>query len=244
MIIPAPAAGDYHPYLEPDEFYHEFHKFDSLTEDNLTLVGEFASVHPNGGTKWENNLHPFPWWIGSVAEAIFMISTERNGDRIIGSTFAPILRNMNFWSWSVCLIQFEADVSKISLSTSYHVFKLISTHLISHTLPTTPDTNTTSLFWVAGRNEDDGSRLVKLANYNTTNHEDTDVSIKFEGMDTKKATLTVLSGTEGPYGFHDPKLGNTAFREETKTLVASRGGTFDFVMPELSVAVLDLGSSR
>lgn len=241
MTIPAPAAGDYHPYREPDVFYNDFHKFDSLTKDNLTLVGEFASTHPNGGIKWEGNLHPFPWWIGGVAEAIFMISTEIHGDRILGSTYAPILRNMNYWSWSVCLIEHQADVSKTTLSTSYHVFKLISTHLITHTLPTTPKTNTTSLFWVAGHNKDDGKKIVKLANYNTTNHEDTDVSIKFEGVDAGKATLTLMYGTDGPYGYNDPATGNNVVKEETTVLSARDNGAFQFSMPELSVAVLELG---
>jgi alpha-N-arabinofuranosidase len=40
MVIPAPAAGDYHPYLRPDEFVENFDKFDHLTKDNLTLIGK------------------------------------------------------------------------------------------------------------------------------------------------------------------------------------------------------------
>lgn len=60
MTIPSPAAGDYHPYRQPNDFYAEFHKFDNLTGDNLTLVGEFASVHPNGGTDWAGGLAPLP----------------------------------------------------------------------------------------------------------------------------------------------------------------------------------------
>jgi alpha-N-arabinofuranosidase len=242
MTIPLPAAGDYHPYEEPDDFYHDFHQFANLTKDNLTIVGEFASVHPNGGIKWDGGLHPYPWWIGSVAEAIFMISTEIYGDRIIGSTYAPIMRNMNSWSWSACLVQFEADVRKTTLSTSYHVFKLIANSVITHTQPTTPKSNTTSLFWVAGRN-DDGSRIVKLANYNTTNHEDTDVSVKFEGLSLKEATLTLLRGTKGPYGVHED-ADDKAFAEEKKVLKANKAGAFNFVMPELSVAVLESGKRR
>ena len=70
MVIPSPAAGDYHPYKEPDQFYNEFHRFDSLTKDNLTLIGEFASTHANGGIKWEGLLHPFPWWIGGDRKSV------------------------------------------------------------------------------------------------------------------------------------------------------------------------------
>ena len=40
MTIPAPAAGDIHPYWTPDEFAGRgFGYFDQLTKDNLTLIG-------------------------------------------------------------------------------------------------------------------------------------------------------------------------------------------------------------
>lgn len=241
MTIPRPAAGDYHPYRQPDNFFNEFHKFESLTPTNLTLVGEFSSVHPNGGIDWAGNLHPFPWWIGSVGEAIFMISTERNGDRILGATYAPIMRNMNRWQWSVCMVEFEADTSKTTLSTSWHVFKAISTRPITHTLPTTPGTNTSSLFFVAGKNEDTRSVLFKAANYNTTNHEDTPVKVGFEGVKGgAKAELTLLTGKDGPFGYNDPAKGNNAVVTQVKTLEASKNGAFEWVMPELSVAVLEV----
>ncbi|KAF2465170.1 glycoside hydrolase [Lindgomyces ingoldianus] len=242
MTIPAPAAGDYHPYRQPNDYYAEFDKFDNLTPDNLTLVGEFAAVHPNGGIDWAGQLHPFPWWIGGVGEAVFMISTERNGDRILGATYAPILRNMNRWQWSVCMIEFEADVKKTTLSTSYHIFQLISTHPITHNLPTTPSTNTSSLFFVAGKNEDTGSQIFKVANYNTTDHQPTPVSLKFEGLQ-KGATagLTLLTSDAGPFGYNDPAKGNNVVVTTTKTLSMGDNGTFDFMMPELSVAVVDIG---
>lgn len=44
MTIPKPAGGDYHPYLTPDNMVLSFNKFDSLTRDNLTLIGMFHYV--------------------------------------------------------------------------------------------------------------------------------------------------------------------------------------------------------
>lgn len=29
----------------------------------------------------------YPWWIGSVAEAVFLLGAERNADKIIGTTY-------------------------------------------------------------------------------------------------------------------------------------------------------------
>lgn len=39
MVIPKGLAGDWHPYLTPDEFVTGFNKLDGLTKDNLTLIG-------------------------------------------------------------------------------------------------------------------------------------------------------------------------------------------------------------
>lgn len=172
-----------------------------------------------------------------------MISTERNGDRIIGSTYAPILRNMNRWQWSACMVEFDAH--NVTLSTSYHVFKLISTNPITHNLPTTPSTNTSSLFFVAGLNENSDAYIWKGANYNTTNHQSTPVSVKFEGVkEGATAQLTMLTGTDGPFGYNDPAEGNNVVVETRKVLEQSGNGTFEFIMPEWSVVVLNTGEGE
>lgn len=133
MTIPAPAAGDVHPYWTPDEFAGKgFGYFDQLTKNNLTLIGEAASVHPNGGSKWEGNLMPLPWWGGSVAEAIFLIGAERNGDRIIGACYAPGFRSLDRWQWAMTLMQHAADPALTTKSTSWHVWK-VSRHSLTST---------------------------------------------------------------------------------------------------------------
>ncbi|KAF2691072.1 glycoside hydrolase family 51 protein [Lentithecium fluviatile CBS 122367] len=228
MTIPASVAGDYYPYREPDVFYNEFHKFDNLTDDSLTLVSEFSSMHPNGEVKWADQLHPYLWWIGGVADAIFVILMERNGDRILGSTYAPILQNMNRWQWSICLVESEADTRRTTLSTGYHVFKVISTTLITRTLPTTPGMNTSSLFFRAGIDEETGKSAFKAANYNTKSHEDTPF----------RRRLTLLRGSEGSYGYNDPAMGNNVIVEDVPTLKAGADWVFEWSMPELSVAML------
>jgi len=91
MTIPAPAAGDWHPYLTPDNMVSNFNRLDQLTRQNLTLIGETASTHPNGGLGWDGPLASNPWWGGSVGEAIFLIGAERNSDRVIGATYVSCL---------------------------------------------------------------------------------------------------------------------------------------------------------
>lgn len=46
MTIPAPAAGDYHPYLTPDQMVNYYSRFDRLTKDNLTLIGTYTNMCP------------------------------------------------------------------------------------------------------------------------------------------------------------------------------------------------------
>ncbi|KAK3313964.1 glycoside hydrolase superfamily [Apodospora peruviana] len=240
MVIPAPAAGDYHPYLTPDEFALNFGRFDQLSRQNLTLIGEAASVHPNGGIAWDGNLMPFPWWGGSVGEAIFLIAAERNADKIIGATYAPGLRNLNRWQWSVTLMQHAADPALTTKSTSFHVWKLLGNHVIAKTLPVTAKNGGIGpLYWVAGAS-DKGTNIFKAAVYNST--APVPVSLRFEGTAVSKgatATLTVLTGPQDPYAFNDPFTHVNVVNETKSTLVAGEGGVFAFELEPLSVAVLE-----
>lgn len=52
-------------------------------------------------TDWDAPKNAWPNWIGSVAEAVFLIGAERNADRIWGATFAPLFQNLNSYQWAV-----------------------------------------------------------------------------------------------------------------------------------------------
>jgi alpha-N-arabinofuranosidase len=94
---------------------------------------------------WGSPFPLYPWWIGSVAEAVFLIGEERNSPKIIGASYvraefylarfskfdieltsiqAPMFRNIKNWQWSPTLIAFDADSSHTSRSTSWHVIKV------------------------------------------------------------------------------------------------------------------------
>ncbi|KAJ5815218.1 alpha-L-arabinofuranosidase A [Penicillium riverlandense] len=237
------AADDYHQYTTPDGFVSQFNYFDQLDDNNRTLNGEVATVYPNNPTNsvaWGSPFPEYPFWIGSVAEAVFLIGEERNSPRIIGASYAPSFRNINGWQWSPCLISYSADPSQTSRSTSWHVIKLTVIQLlaqnhITHNLPTTAtDGGYGPLYWVAGRDDTDGSHLFKVAAYNST--ADTPVSLTFEGSSSHSATLTVLSAA-------DPMASNVVDGPEVVethklALKAGHSGAFEFSLPSLSVAVL------
>lgn len=57
----------------------------------ITFPGEYAAVQPNipsgGSVNWSLPKWMFPVWIGTVAEAVFLIGTERNADKMIGAAY-------------------------------------------------------------------------------------------------------------------------------------------------------------
>ncbi|KAM7196342.1 alpha-L-arabinofuranosidase 2 [Rhypophila sp. PSN 637] len=258
MVIPAPAAGDTHPYWTPDQFIKEgFNRFDQLTKQNLTLIGEAASVHPNGGIGWDGPLQHLPWWAGSVAEAIFLLGAERNGDRIIGATYAPILRSLDRWQWAMTLVQHAADPKLTTKSTSWWVWKLLGNHPIKETLPVSHSNGEIGpLYWVAGKGFKN-EKIWKAAVYNSTAN--IPVTIKFEagkglketivngvkkllGIPTK-ATLWTQTGPglseDEQYAVNDPFTGVNVVTEKKTQVKADKDGVFRFSLEPLSVAVLE-----
>ncbi|KAL2351838.1 alpha-L-arabinofuranosidase A [Cryomyces antarcticus] len=135
----AGAAGDYHEYTRPDTFVSKFGFFDNYTSEHPVLVGEYAIIQPNDVNErdavWtgpRNERKRFPWWTGSVSEAVYAIGMERNTDHIIGASYAPLLQNLNSYEWSPDLISFTADQSQDVLSTSYEVIKVVSRTIFKH----------------------------------------------------------------------------------------------------------------
>ncbi|KAI1444122.1 glycoside hydrolase family 51 protein [Annulohypoxylon stygium] len=232
--IPEPAGGDYHVYAEPDELVLEFSKFDNISTPHL--IGEMAAIHPNGGTGWDGPQQPFPWWIGAIGEAVSLIGYERNADRIIGASYAPIIRNMNRWQWPITMIQFTADT--VTRSTSWYVWELLAAHPMTETLPATSDFN--PVYYVAGRNNQTNGNIFKAAVYNSTGGADVSVKLSFEGLAPgMTGELTVLTGPGDPYGVNSPYTGVNVVKSNRTTIRADNTGTFRFALPNLSVAVLD-----
>ncbi|KAI0108860.1 alpha-N-arabinofuranosidase A [Nemania sp. FL0031] len=240
--IPTPGAGDYHLYTTPDTWVAEFGKFDNIETPHL--IGEMASTFPNGGTGWDSGvLRPFPWWQGAVGEAIALIGYERNADRIIGALYAPILRNMNRWQWSITMLQFAADPAMTTRSTSWYAWELMAAHPITATLPASGGFG--PLYYVTGKNEKTQSHIFKAAVYNSTNSADVPVSLTFDGVAAgTTAELTVLTGPEDPYGVNNPFTGVNVVKTTKTTVKSNTNGTFSFNMPNLSVAVLETKGRR
>ncbi|KAL9065599.1 MAG: hypothetical protein Q9157_007417 [Trypethelium eluteriae] len=89
--FPGNSSGDYHQYTRPDFFVSQFNFFDNYTSEHPILIGEYATLQPNApgnpGANFSAPRPPFPFWIGSIAECVFLIGAERNADKIIGASY-------------------------------------------------------------------------------------------------------------------------------------------------------------
>ena len=237
--FPGNASGDYHQYSRPDHFVGQFNFFDNFTSEHKTLIGEYATVQPNNGTDgagvdFDIPRSLFPFWIGTVAEAVFLLGAERNADKIIGAAYAPLLQNLNSYQWAPDLISFTADTSQTILSTSYHMLALMGGTHITETREA-PGTFGPA-YWVTGKTE--SGYAMKAAVYNAT--EDVPMTITFPEVGAgTKATLTVLTA-DSPDAYNG--LGTPNVVQTTTTEVTSSGaGSFSFSLPNLSIAVLETG---
>lgn len=109
---------------------------------------------------------------------------------------------------------------------------------MTETLPATSQFD--PLYYVAGRNNQTSGHIFKAAVYNSTDGADVPVTLKFEGIvSATSGELTILTGPEDPYGDNDPYTGVNVVKTSKTTIRSDTSGTFQFDLPNLSVAVLD-----
>lgn len=236
---PPGAGGDFHEYALPIQMASQFTYFDNYTSANPILIGEYAVVEPDGFNRTSVDWYSgaprafTPIWYASVAEAIFLLGAERNSDKVISACYAPMFQNWNSWEWIPDLISFDADPAHTTLSTSYHMIKILSGTRITENLPM-EGAEFGPAFYVAGRNADTGSHILKAAVYNAT--EDVKFNVKFEGI--RKGCAGTLTYLTAPMNSSQPMGGNIV-QTHTEQVWASRNGSFAFTLPAYSVAVFE-----
>jgi alpha-L-arabinofuranosidase len=175
----------------------------------------------------------FPFWYGSVAEAIYLLSAERNSDNILGAGYAPGFMNLNRWEWIPDMIAYDANPANLVLSTSYYVVQLLASVHITETLPTSGGYD--PAYWVAGKGESDDSRIVKAVVYNSTGS--VPFSVDFAGIsDGQIGKLTYLTAPMNASNY----VGEN-YVETHKETIKAKGTTFSWEMPEYSVGILEVG---
>ncbi|EAW14375.1 alpha-L-arabinofuranosidase A [Aspergillus clavatus NRRL 1] len=238
MTLPDEAGGDYHLYDVPDNFVSRFNFFDNFSEDHPILLGEVAATVQNNGHGIDWGITKFslyPWWIGTVAEAVLLIGTERNANKIIGTTYAPLLMNLDNYHWSPTLIAFNSNPDQTARSTSWHLYDVFSHNHITNTLPTKASDDFGPLYYVAGLDNSTNTHIFKAAVYNST--ADVPISLTFDGV--RPGTTAQLTVLTAPDAVSMNEVGGADLvHRKVSTLRAGKRGVFDFKLPNLSVAVL------
>ena len=241
---PYNASGDFHEYAIPRQMSNQFTYFDNYSSAHPILIGEYAIIEYDTGNKtgpeWYSGAPRayFPFWYGSVSEAVFLLGAERNSDKMIGAAYAPGFQNLNKWEWIPDLIEFDAYPGHTTLSTSWHVIQLLSGTRISENLPITYDGVWGPAFFVAGRNAVTGSHIAKIAVYNATAPMDFDMS--FDGVGP--GAVANLTYIVAPMNASNP-IGGNVVETHTSMVRAMHNGSFIFELPEYSVAVLEIGAA-
>lgn len=171
-----------------------------------------------------------------------MIGYERNIERVRGTYYAPILRNMNRWQWSITMVQFAADPALTTRSTSWYIWDLFAHHPITHSLPVDSPDGYNPAYYGAGRDDErDGALVWKGAVYNSTDNADVPITVHFEGIEPgTEASLSMATNPSGdPWAYNDPLTQDYVVETSFRIIRANDEGAFEFVMPRLSVAVLD-----
>jgi alpha-L-arabinofuranosidase len=102
---------DEHYYEKPEWFLANKGRYDGYDRSKSKVyVGEYAS---QGNTLFN-----------ALAEAVYMVSLERNGDVVRMASYAPLLARTGHTSWNPNLIYFTG--AGISLTPNYYVQKLFS----------------------------------------------------------------------------------------------------------------------
>lgn len=238
---PFNAAGDFHEYALPSLMSSQFTYFDNYTSAHPLLLGEYAVVEYDTpvGLLWTAGAPRayFPFWYGSVAEAVYLLGAERNSDKIIGASYAPSFMNLNRWEWIPDMIEFDADPSHTTLSTSWHMVSLLSATRITENLPMTMLGNTAygPAYWVAGRSDATGAHILKAAVYNSS--APVPFSVSFDGV--RGGTVANLTYLTAPMNASNPVGGNIV-ETHTESIRANRRGVFSFELPDYSVAVMEI----
>lgn len=235
--------GDYHVYGKPNDLVLEFADFDQNTSAHRVFLGEYAAIQDNvlnnetapvdwNASKWLN-----PRWIGTVAEAIYLIGAERNSEAILGAGWAPTLQNVNSYQWAPDLISFAADPDLTTLSTSYYMVQLMSQNRIVETLPVNAvEGGFGPAYFVAG-NTQDGRKMMKFATYNSS--VPVEFNIAFDGLSGSAGNgqLTLLTGPEDANEGNVFGSGENVVVRAVSDVPAGSDGTYSFSVPELAVGI-------
>lgn len=216
---------DEHYYVQPDWLLKNQRRYDTYDRSKSKVyLGEYAS--------WGNKIK------NAIAEAVFMVGLERNGDVVSLASYAPLLAKRNHTQWRTDMIFF--DNNGYFLTPNYYVQKLFSTNKGDTYIDNIVgfETKDSTLAASAVRDSKSGDLILKMVNASTTskvmkvdlskfkNIGNTAEKIVFEGEENLENTF------EKPNLVEAPKMTNMAISK-----------SFDFECLPMSISVIRIKTS-
>jgi alpha-L-arabinofuranosidase len=224
---------DHHKYGTPASFFNAYTHYDAADlNDPKIYVGEYGC---NSGVG-EGNL------LGALSEAAYLLGLERNSDKVVMSSYAPLFYHVNDIAWPVNLIGF--DNARIVRRSSYHVHRLLALNRPDVVLPTRVEPvaapKDCDLFALAGLDRKTGELILKIVNRATAPRT---IMIQLNGCAplARKARVMTLHHDDptAENSLDDPEV--VVPREETVTIA---GDEFQHRLQSNSLTVLRLGMKR
>ncbi|KZW04424.1 glycoside hydrolase [Exidia glandulosa HHB12029] len=159
---------DLHDFSGPDAFISSFDRYDNRPRTGTKVLElENAVITTNSADPFGDPVSRllYPTLQGSLAEAVFIMGMQRNGDLVLGTSYAPYLANVHATQWTPNMINFNA--THILRSTSYYVHQMISKARADTVHPTTSTTSFGPLYWVA-TSANSRTFFLQVANVNST----------------------------------------------------------------------------
>ncbi|MGN6872593.1 MAG: LamG-like jellyroll fold domain-containing protein [Solirubrobacteraceae bacterium] len=210
---------------DPDYFASNAHLFDGASRSGpKVIVGEYAATagQPTGTLA------------DALGEAAFLTGLERNADLVIGSSYAPLLVNVNAPSWPTNLIGYNA--LKSFGSPSYWMQDMLSAGHGDHVIGSQVVAGAGTLFQVASQSP--GHTYVVVVNDGGTA---SPMTVNLSGLSggARGGTATTLTGALTAMN----SLAHPTAVAPNVTTLSARGSSFKYTFPANSVTVLDLNAS-
>ncbi|PWN50273.1 glycoside hydrolase [Violaceomyces palustris] len=241
-------------YGTPSDFVSKYNLYDRLGEafgSNKDLKHynlEFAVINSGQGGPDENI------WIGphrlhhsilqgSLAEAIFILGMEKNGDIIGGSAYAPELANdsndgAHTQSTPGAL---EFDVTKVVKSTSYLIQQGISRNPFDqiHEVETSFDVKNANIYYSAGSNKRTKQYVVRLVNYDASEKV---VSVEIEGLSVRRVNRYQIHNDDPNISNDLEHPNNILPKEDVLPSDAFSQGSIKITLPKYSFTTLTIST--
>ena len=168
---------DEHYYAKPEWFRQNVGRYDNYpTTGTKIFAGEYAAQSVAIGSPDNKNS-----WDCAISEAAFMTGLERNADKVVMASYAPLFAHVDAWQWTPDLIWF--DNLRSYGTPNYYVQKLYAANRGTTMLPMQRGDNAKNgqdnLFSSAVADDATGEIVVKLVNYSA---EARPVTINLQGV--------------------------------------------------------------